>query len=117
MKLKIAILCLLVAVTGIIILSCSGESSPQDSYKIAVIAKSTVSDFWQNVRRGVKAAATEYNIEISFDGPENEEDYVAQNEMITSAVARGVDVIVLSAIDYYESARRGQRRSRRPESR
>lgn len=103
MKFKIAILCLLVAVTGIIILSCSGESSPQDSYKIAVIAKSTVSDFWQNVRRGVKAAATEYNIEISFDGPENEEDYVAQNEMITSAVARGVDVIVLSAIDYYES--------------
>lgn len=103
MKFKIAILCLLVTVTGIIILSCSGESSPQDSYKIAVIAKSTVSDFWQNVRRGVKAAATEYNIEISFDGPENEEDYVAQNEMITSAVARGVDVIVLSAIDYYES--------------
>lgn len=103
MKFKIAILCLLVAVTGIIILSCSGESSPQDSYKIAVIAKSTVSDFWQNVRRGVKAAATEYNIEISFDGPENEEDYVAQNEMITSAVARGVDAIVLSAIDYYES--------------
>ena len=103
MKFKIAILCLLVTVTGIIILSCSGESSPQDSYKIAVIAKSTVSDFWQNVRRGVKAAATGYNIEISFDGPENEEDYVAQNEMITSAVARGVDVIVLSAIDYYES--------------
>lgn len=103
MKFKIALLCLLVAVTGMIILSCSGESSPQDSYKIAVIAKSTVSDFWQNVRRGVKAAATEYNIEISFDGPENEEDYVAQNEMITSAVARGVDVIVLSAIDYYES--------------
>ena len=103
MKFKIAILCLLVAVTGIIILSCSGVSSPQDSYKIAVIAKSTVSDFWQNVRRGVKAAATEYNIEISFDGPENEEDYVAQNEMITSSVARGVDAIVLSAIDYYES--------------
>lgn len=103
MKFKIAILCLLVAVTGIIILSCSGESSPQDSYKIAVIAKSTVSDFWQNVRRGVKAAATEYNIEISFDGPENEEDYVAQNEMITSSVARGADAIVLSAIDYYES--------------
>ena len=103
MKFKIAILCLLVALTGIIILSCSGESSPQDSYKIAVIAKSTVSDFWQNVQRGVKAAATEYNIEISFDGPENEEDYVAQNEMITSSVARGVDAIVLSAIDYYES--------------
>ena len=103
MKLKIALLCLLVALTGIIILSCSGESSSQNSYKIAVIAKSTVSDFWQNVRRGVKTAATEYNIEISFDGPENEEDYVAQNEMITSAVARGVDVIVLSAIDYYES--------------
>ena len=103
MKFKIAILCLLVAVTGIIILSCSGESSPQDSYKIAVIAKSTVSDFWQNVRRGVKAAATEYNIEISFEGPENEEDYVAQNEMITSSVARGADAIVLSAIDYYES--------------
>ena len=103
MKLKIALLCLLVVLTGVIILSCSNESASQSSYTIAVIAKSTVSDFWQNVRRGVKTAATEYNIEISFDGPENEEDYISQNEMITSAVARGDDAIVLSAIDYYES--------------
>ena len=68
-----------------------------------MIAKSTVSRFLAECTAGRQDRATEYNIEISFDGPENEEDYVAQNEMITSAVARGADAIVLSAIDYYES--------------
>ena len=84
---------------GAIILGCGGEQKTAD-YNIAVIAKSTGSDFWQNVKRGVNTAAIEYNTNVTFIGPENEEDWSAQNTMIVSAVARGADAIVLSAIDY-----------------
>ena len=71
---------------------------------IAVITKATQSDFWNNVQRGVNAAATEYNTTVSFEGPENEEDSTTQNELIVKAVANGADAIVLSAIDREKSA-------------
>ncbi len=67
---------------------------------IAVIVKAVDSDFWQNVQHGVEAAATEYNVSVTFEGPENEEDYITQNAMINRAVADGAQAIVLSAIDY-----------------
>lgn len=75
-----------------------------EKFEIAVIAKATDSRFWQNVENGVKSAATEYNVSVSFDGPENEEDYAAQNKMIEDAVKYGADAIVLSAIDYGKNA-------------
>ncbi len=51
----------------------------------------------------VNSAAIEYNVSVSFEGPENEEDYKAQNDMIKKAVSDGADVILLSAIDYVKS--------------
>lgn len=86
------LLCALLAAT----LCACGKS---DEIKIAVIVKSVDSDFWHNFKSGVESAATEYNVSVTFEGPENEEDYAAQNEMISRAAKRGVDVIVLSAID------------------
>ena len=99
MRFRIIILVVVMITCGAIILGCGGEQKTAD-YNIAVIAKSTGSDFWQNVKRGVNAAAIEYNTNVTFIGPENEEDWSAQNTMIVSAVARGADAIVLSAIDY-----------------
>ncbi len=78
-----------------------GESTK--SY-VAVITKSTTSDFWKEVESGVIAAAAEYNIEVTFDGPDNEEDYETQNIMIEEAVEAGAEVIVLSAADYNANA-------------
>lgn len=69
-----------------------------DETKIAVIVKSVDSDFWQNFKSGVESAATEYNVSVTFEGPENEEDYAEQNKMISRAAENGADVIVLSAI-------------------
>ena len=70
-----------------------------EEIKDAVIVKSVDSDFWQNFKSGVDSAATEYNVSVTFEGPENEEDYAAQNKMISRAAENGADVIVLSAID------------------
>lgn len=71
---------------------------------IAVIVKAVDSDFWHAVKSGVEAAATEYNVSVTFEGPESEEDFEAQNHMIAEAVRNGADVIVLSAIDYDKNA-------------
>lgn len=72
--------------------------------RIAVIVKAVDSDFWHAVKKGVDTAATEYNVDVTFEGPENEEDYLTQNEMIERAAKDGADAIVLSAINYFQSA-------------
>lgn len=72
--------------------------------EIAVIVKATDSDFWHGVKSGVDAAATEYNVSVTFEGPRNEEDYSAQNKLIEEAVKSGAGAIVLSAIDYKNNA-------------
>ena len=81
---------------------CACAKTDSKKY-IAVIAKAVNSDFWHNVNNGVLSAATEYNVSVTFEGPENEEDYDAQNALIETAVKNGADAIVLSAIDYNNS--------------
>ena len=41
---------------------------------------------------------------MTFDGPENEEDYETQNSMIREAVKNGANAIVFSAVDYNANA-------------
>lgn len=72
--------------------------------KVALITKSTNSAFWGLVYSGASAAATEYNMELSFEGPANEEDYETQNILIQKAVEDGADAIVFSAVDYEANA-------------
>ena len=81
---------------------CACSKTDSKEY-IAVIAKAVNSDFWHNVNNGVFSAATEYNVTVTFEGPENEENYYAQNSLIENAVKNGADAIVLSAIDYNNS--------------
>ncbi len=71
---------------------------------IAVIAKSTTSEYWKTTFAGANAASAEYNLEVTFEGPANEEDYETQNNMIRSAVKNGADAIVFSAVDYNANA-------------
>lgn len=92
-----AALCICI-LTGTALAGC-GSGNIDAKVEIAVITKSTRSNFWRTVESGVNTAAVEYNAKVSFQGPENEEDYEAQNEMIEKAVKDKVDAIVLSAID------------------
>lgn len=84
----------------------NGEQNQETSKKnkVVLIAKSTQSAFWKSVRSGGEAAGAEYNMEFVFEGPENEEDYETQNQMIDQAVEDGADVIILSAVDYDANA-------------
>lgn len=76
------------------------DSAESGKHYVAVIAKSTTSAYWKSVFAGANAAKTEYNLEITQEGPEDEEDWKTQNELIEQAVANGAEAIVLSAVDY-----------------
>lgn len=88
---------------------CTGGNLSSKSKTVAVITKGSDSDFWNDVKNGAFSAATEYNIDITFEGPDSEEDYESQNKMIENAVSKNVGAIVLSAIDYEKNAPAVQR--------
>lgn len=80
------------------------EKTSSDNLNVAIITKGSDSDFWSDLKDGALSAATEFNVKITFEGPDNESDCETQNKMIESAAARNVDAIVLSAIDYDKNA-------------
>ena len=92
------------ALAAVILLISSGCASSQTAtgkkHTIALVTKSTTSAFWHSVKAGAGAAAAEYNLDFTFEGPEKEEDYETQNRMIREAVERGAEALVISAVDY-----------------
>jgi len=68
--------------------------------EIAVIVKTTSSNFWQNVNRGAQAGMEGLDgYTMSFDGPASESDIAAQVNMVDNAINRGVAGIVLAPSD------------------
>ena len=96
------------ALAAVILLVSSGCASSQTAtgkkHSIALVTKSTTSAFWHSVKAGAGAAAAEYNLDFTFEGPEKEEDYETQNRMIREAVERGAEALVISAVDYNANA-------------
>lgn len=83
---------------------CGTDSALSAQKSVALIVKSTDSEFFLSVFAGARAAATEYNLDLTITGPGTEEDYETQNRMIGEAVEAGADAIVFSAIGYEENA-------------
>lgn len=106
-KLRYLLLAALIFLSSMIV-GCEDNSGNLNEERskvyVAVIAKSTTSAYWKSTFAGANAAGTEYNLELTFEGPENEEDYETQNEMIYAAIENGADAIVISAVDYNANA-------------
>ena len=68
--------------------------------EIAVIVKTTNSNFWQNVNKGASAAMEgQSEHTMTFDGPAAESDIADQVDMVENAINRGVVGIVLAPSD------------------
>ena len=95
----------LAALLSLSLCGCAGARTAGQERKpyIAVITKSTGSNFFKTVFAGVRTASIEYNVDVTMEGADSEENYEEQNAMIKKAVENGADAIVLSAIDYNES--------------
>ena len=84
--------------------ACGTEQEAGQRHRVALVAKSTQTEFWLSVFAGAQAAAAEYNMELTTMGPETEEDYETQNQMIAEVVESGAEALVFSAIDFTRNA-------------
>ena len=66
---------------------------------IPVISKGFQHQFWQAVKLGAEKAATELNVKITFEGPENESQVDKQIEMLQAALDKKPAAICFAALD------------------
>ncbi len=69
-------------------------------WRVMVIPKGTTHEFWQSVHAGAAKGAEESgDVEMIWQGPAREDDRTEQIKLVQSAVASGVDGIVLAPLD------------------
>jgi ribose transport system substrate-binding protein len=66
---------------------------------IPVISKGFQHQFWQAVKKGAEQAATDLNVDITFEGPETEAMVDKQVEMFQTALDKHPTAICLAAVD------------------
>lgn len=66
---------------------------------IEVVAKGFQHQFWKSVNDGADKAAEEYDATIKFVGPENETAIQEQVQMLSNAINKKPDAIVLASLD------------------
>lgn len=66
---------------------------------IPVISKGFQHQFWQAVKAGAEKASKEFNVEITFEGPESETMVDKQVEMLQAALGKNPKAICLAALD------------------
>ena len=89
-----------VLLTMSMLVAC-GQQEPEGSGKpyIPVISKGFQHQFWQAVKNGSEQAAAEYDVEITFEGPESEAMVDKQVEMFQTALDKNPVAICLAAVD------------------
>lgn len=89
---------------ALILSSCSREveiqTAPDAQKHIVLIVKSKNGDYWNTLKMGAEAAAKEFGVNLTFDGPESEDDAAGQEELVRQYLAYGMDALILSANDY-----------------
>jgi len=66
---------------------------------IPIISKGFQHQFWQAVKIGAEKAAAEFNVEITFEGPESESQVDKQIEMLQVALDKKPSAIGFAALD------------------
>ena len=87
----------LVAATAI-----SGAVGPgfaEDKPYIALVSKGFQHQFWQAVKVGAEKAAAEFNVDVTYEGPDGEGAVDRQMDMISAALAKKPAALGIAAID------------------
>nr|WP_019636871.1 ABC transporter substrate-binding protein [Paenibacillus fonticola] len=71
----------------------------QEKLYIPLISKGFQHQFWQAVKQGAEKAAEEYDVQITFEGPETESQVDKQIEMLQAALDKKPDALGLAALD------------------
>ncbi|MEI3606460.1 ABC transporter substrate-binding protein [Pseudogracilibacillus sp. SE30717A] len=76
-----------------------GEDVDMDKTYVALVSKGFQHQFWQSVKEGAEQAAEEFDVEVTFEGPEDESQVDKQMEMFRNALDRNPDAIGFAALD------------------
>jgi len=99
---------LVILVIAAVLAACGGAAQPaaekpadQPAAKpyIAVISKGFQHQFWQAVNAGADKAAVDFNVDITFEGPETEAMVDKQVEMVQAALDKKPAALCLAALD------------------
>jgi ribose transport system substrate-binding protein len=72
----------------------------QGPIEISVVPEALGFDFWEKVRLGAECAASQYEeVDMQWDGVNQETDIIGQNDLLTNYITQGVDGLVFAATD------------------
>ncbi|WP_407945069.1 ABC transporter substrate-binding protein [Paenibacillus glycinis] len=79
-------------------------ASSDSKLYVPIISKGFQHQFWQAVKQGAEQAAAEFKVDITFEGPETEEQVDKQLEMLQVALDKKPSAIGFAALDSKASA-------------
>jgi ribose transport system substrate-binding protein len=79
--------------------TASASASPAAKAFIPMISKGFQHQFWQAVKQGADKAAVQFNVTISFQGPENESQVDKQLEMLQTVLNQKPSALCFAALD------------------
>ncbi len=104
MKTKLSFVLMAILVIALVLTGCSSseEAAPaaEGEQYIAVISKGFQHQFWQAVAAGAEQAAEDYDVTITFEGPETEAQVDKQVEMVQAALDKNPAAIMPRCIGY-----------------
>jgi ribose transport system substrate-binding protein len=77
----------------------AGLAGAQDKPYIPMISKGFQHQFWQAVKAGADKAAAEFDVEVTFEGPDNETQVDRQIDMLAAALAKKPAAVGFAALD------------------
>ena len=87
------------AVCAVGLIATSSIVSAQEKMYVPVISKGFQHQFWQAVKAGADQAAKDFNVDITFEGPDNETMVDRQIDILAAALAKNPKAIGFAALD------------------
>jgi ribose transport system substrate-binding protein len=87
------------AISAIAFVSSASVGVAADKMYIPLISKGFQHQFWQAVKAGADKAAAEFNVDVTFEGPDNETMVDKQIDMLAAALAKKPAAIGFAALD------------------
>lgn len=83
----------------VLVFAMAAPAFAEEKPYIAIVSKGFQHQFWQTVNMGAQAAADQYAVDITFDGPPSESDIQAQIDMLNAALTKNPKALCLAALD------------------
>jgi ribose transport system substrate-binding protein len=87
------------ALSASLALGSASAVTAQDEVFIPLVSKGFQHQFWQAVKSGADQAAEEFDVRITFEGPDNETMVDRQIDMLSAALANNPGAIGFAALD------------------